>query len=690
MAQPNHFDLGIQRFSPLVDTTRTGVRTHSLWARARSALRRLVEAPREAEEPSSGVFQRPELPAPESREGLGAADLARYLYDLTPEEACFRERVKALLATPLFEPRDGLTMQEQAALSYSRFKRVRDELGIRVRDVVDRPSLLTTLLELVGPVDVTLYTVMSIHYCLCAGSILRHGAPSPLVESFLEELDSVDSVGTFLVTELGYGNNVVSLQTRADYDIERRELVLSTPNDEAIKFMPNTGLPGVPKVAVVMARLFVKGTDHGVFPLLLRLRTAEGPCPGVSITQLENKPCYSLDNAMTSFDGVRLPKECLLLGADSTLSDDGTFHSAIRSRRERFLESLEQIQLGRISLAAATGSALSSGVFIAIRYAMQRKTFAPRRADVSVLDYRNHQRDVFSALAYAYAGRFMVGAVKRRFIAGSTKQHDETFRYTSACKTHVTYAAERYSRICRERCGAVALFEENRIIAYTVQTQASVTAEGDNQIALIKIARQMLLGQGYESLPRESDVMSHPLSDPRRIVALLRSRERLLLGDLRRAMAPALASRDLFKLWNQSINLAIETATAHTSRLVAEAFWERAQRLHADNPVRDLLALFGLQELGPHLGFLLAEGLVTPEEVKGHGRALDQVCERLHASAFYLTEALDLPNDILRAPIASDDFVREYASRTSRPREAAQALPEHERSVIRRAGRGTR
>jgi acyl-CoA oxidase len=667
MVQHQHIAASLSVDVPLHPSSPRRARPKSLLGRARSSLRRWLQVQPEPEEPISGVFMRPELPL-EEQPGMSeilpsAPQLARFLYGLSAEEAQFREQVKAVLALPAFARREGLSLPEQAGLSYERFKLLRDTLDLRVRDVVERPSRLTSVLELVGAVDGTLFTIMSIHYCLCAGSILRHGTNSPEIERCLAELDSLDSIGTFLVTELGYGNNVVSLETRADYDVERREFLLHTPSKLGTKFMPNTGLPGVPKLGVVMARLYVRGTDHGVFPLLVRLRTAQGLCAGVNITQMGDKPGYALDNALTSFDHVRVPKTCLLLGSESTLSDDGTFASNIQSRRERFLLSMEQVQLGRISLSAVGSTMISASAFIAIKYATQRKTFAPRHADVTVLEYRNHQRDVFTALAYAYASRLMVGSVKHQYAGAGPERHDETFRITSAAKAHISYAVERFSRLCRERCGAAGLFEENRMSTYAAEAQGLITAEGDNQIVLIKIARQMLLGHGYARLGKEADKLALPLSDPRRLLSLLRARERLLLKDLRRAMAPALGRRDLFALWNEHINLAIETATAHASRLVAEAFWSRAERLHPESPVRDLLSLFGLQEIAPHLGFLLAEGLLRREEVRAHGKAMERLCERLYPSALQLAEALDLPNDILRAPLASADYVAEYAAR---------------------------
>jgi acyl-CoA oxidase len=594
---------------------------------------------------------------------IDTADLTRWLYPLTPEEMSFREQVKALLAQPEFAPREGLTVPAQAELSYARFKRIRHALGLKVRDVEERPARLAAALELIGAVDGTLFTIMSIHYCLCGESLLRHGSLSPVIDRYIDELDSLETIGTFLVTELGYGNNVVALQTRADYDVERGELIISTPSAESRKFMPNTGLAGVPKLGIVMARLFVKGEDHGVFPVVVRLRTSDGFCEGVSITPLGDKSSYALDNAMTSFDRVRVPRHNLLLGSHSELTEDGILRSDIRSRRERFLLSVEQVQLGRLCLSAVGATVTGASAFIAIKYAEQRRTFAPQRGDVSVLEYRNHQRDVFSALAYGYASRLMVNFALREYANSQDREHDYSFRITSATKAHVSYTTERFTRLCRERCGAAGLFEENRISAYLAQSPGLVTAEGDNHIVLIKIARQMLLQQGYERLAK-SEVESGAFSDVARLLALMRERERRLLTTLRRAMAPArLPGVNLFELWNENVNLAIEIATAHSSRLVAEAFWERAKDLSGDHPVIGLFKLFALQEIAPHLGFFLAEGLVTPAEVREHGKYVDLVCKTLRPFALELAIAIDVPNELLRTPIASDDYVACYDTR---------------------------
>lgn len=664
MAYSNGVENSVQSRSA---STFDGWRWRSLWRRITRLDWRSHEPPPPAEsdaEEFSGIHRRAEaLPGGAART-LDVPKLTRWLYQLSPEACLLREQIKTLLAREEFKAHEGLTLEQQAQRSYARFKLVRQVLDLRVSDVQDRPARLVAVLELVGVIDATLFTVLNIHYCLCAGTLLRHGRGSQEIAAYLGELDSGDTVGTFLATELGYGNNLVSLQTRVDYDPVQRDLVLSTPSAEARKFMPNTALTNVPRIGVVMARLYVRGVDCGIFPVVVRLCTKAGISPGVSIAPLGDKPAFSLDNALTSFNGVRVPKSCLLLGEHCELDDDGTFSTDIPGRRARFLRAIEQVQLGRLCLSGVGATATGASAFITIKYGEQRRTFAPRRADVCVLDYRNYQRDAFSTLAYAYASRCLLGFAVRTLQSTDDSEHDYIFRIGGATKTHVTYATERFVRLCRERCGAAGMFEENRLSTYSAQVQGLVTAEGDNQILLIKIARQMLLRQGYVRLREERARHSHSLTEPLRLIALLRERERRLLNQLRRAMVKTvLPDHELFTVWNENINLALDTSMAHASRLAAEKFRERAVELDSGHPVHDLFRLFALQEMAPHLGFYLAEGLVTREEVQSHASTLDRLCQALRPYALSLAEACDVPNDLLRAPIASDDYVARYDGR---------------------------
>ncbi len=48
-------------------------------------------------------------------------------------------------------------------------------------------------------------------------------------------IDTLDDVGCFGLTELGFGNNAVEMQTTAIYDKNSKEWIVNTPNPLAQK-----------------------------------------------------------------------------------------------------------------------------------------------------------------------------------------------------------------------------------------------------------------------------------------------------------------------------------------------------------------------------------------------------------------------------------------------------------------------
>ncbi len=48
-------------------------------------------------------------------------------------------------------------------------------------------------------------------------------------------IDTLDDVGCFGLTELGFGNNAVEMQTTAVYDKDSKEWIINTPNPLAQK-----------------------------------------------------------------------------------------------------------------------------------------------------------------------------------------------------------------------------------------------------------------------------------------------------------------------------------------------------------------------------------------------------------------------------------------------------------------------
>jgi acyl-CoA oxidase len=63
---------------------------------------------------------------------------------------------------------------------------------------------------------------------LFGGTVLKLGTAKHHGE-FLTRIDRLQSVGCFALTELGFGNNAVEMQTTAIYDAGSGEFVVNTP-----------------------------------------------------------------------------------------------------------------------------------------------------------------------------------------------------------------------------------------------------------------------------------------------------------------------------------------------------------------------------------------------------------------------------------------------------------------------------
>jgi acyl-CoA oxidase len=488
------------------------------------------------------------------------------------------------------------------------------------------------------------------------------------VVAFVKELERLDSIGVFLATELGYGNSVASLETRAVYDPERREFILHSPTAESCKFMPNTGF-AVPKLAVVMARLIAGDEDHGVFPFIVRLRGEDGAaCRGVRIALLTEKVGYALDNAITVFDHVRLPKSHLLTGSGSVLHDDGSFDSCIPSQRKRFLASMDRVQTGRVCFTGAAAAVLRAATWICMRYTAQRLSSAPGKRRIPLLGYRNVQRDVFGALATAYAVTFAARSLQTQFRQRSPETEAVVFTQTATLKAVVTFEVSDALPRLRERCGAVGMLSANRFTEYWNQLQGVITAEGDNQLMLLKAGRQLFDRPDSSPAPPASAVNSCAL-DPSQALSLFRFREARLKQALQHGAAGARRrSRDPLAIWNDNVNRTLALAEAYGIRLLAEAFAASIADCRDEAGADALGSLFSLWAFG-HVnrqsGWFLSQGCITGAAVENSDSDRDHLCAKLEPHAWDLVNAFELDNTLLQAPIAEADYVAEYYALTS-------------------------
>jgi acyl-CoA oxidase len=597
-----------------------------------------------------------------------SAELERLLF--SGLRAADLNQIRALLEDEMFRPKPGLTSAEAAALGYRRVRFLATALKIKASELRDDPSRLFALHDWVGLVDGVAGAMLSIHYCQALGTLVALGEGRPELAALLAELERMDSVGVFLATELGCGSDLPALETEAVYDAHRREFILSSPSREASKFMSNTAL-AVPKLGIVMARLISQNEDHGIFPFVVRLRGADGrPCLGVSIAPLSEKPGYALDNALTAFDRLRVPKAQLLLGIGSVLHDDGYFESHLPNHRRRFPLPMDPVQTSRICFASTGAAMMRAATWICVRYTAQRLASAPGSESIPLLRYRNVQRDVFGALALAYALTFAVRFLQGRFRTRTVESAPELFRVTATLKAVVMAEAGEALPRLSERCGALGVLSANRILDYWNQLQSWVTEEDDNQLLLLKAGRQLL-----ESPESPLSVIPGPAVsaalDPQEAVFLFAHREGRLkqelkesIGEARRRTAEPLA------IWNDHVNLTIALAKAYGTRLLAECFRvaitdcvdEAGKRA-----LRTLFSLWALDRVDCHAGWFLSQGCISREAVEHLASDRDRLCAGIEPHALELVNAFGIDNTLLRAPIAEDDYLAAYDALVTTP-----------------------
>ncbi|MFH8337994.1 acyl-CoA dehydrogenase [Streptomyces sp. AM6-12] len=589
------------------------------------------------------------------------AELHRILHGPCPPEVLSRLRT-------------GTTTGTDAGTRSSRGAQLLHVLGLMGQTlpppekIFEDPARLAAVHAWAAVTDPPLCLAALVHHTLCLGSMIQLGSYPAYLAERMAALTAGRAKGVYLITEAGQANSHLATRTCARYDPAAREFVLDTPDPEAAKF-GSAGTLDVPQTAVVLARLFIDGTDRGVFGFVVDLTDGTGPLPGIEISSPIELGALPLDYVLVRFRRLRVPTAHWLADG-AAIGADGTFRDPAGSTERRLQRTLRVGQgLWALMPAVAAATARQSAVQ-AVNYARQRRTQSRLAPGAPLLSYRTQQRAVLGALADAFALTCAAHGARalwtRSLAAPSDGDGADTMGFTpwtavnrplAAYKAATVRLAAEVSAECQRRCGFSGHLDVNRLASYHGFHHAFDTAGGDSRLILYDIGRSLVEESAGAPAPA-GGAARPPSASPSWWPDLARThRARLTAHLAARLRAPERGAP--FDAWNPLLEdagllgelYADGLMAGDVVRVLGEVRDESARAVLAP-----LAALHGAMAARRWSASLLAHETLRPADVRALTDVIDHLCDGLRPHLPLLTEAFVHGAGATDAPLAAADY----------------------------------
>ncbi len=184
-------------------------------------------------------------------------------------------------------PEYNISLSEEREMALKRLKYFCDNNYISVFDFNSNPLKVFMAHELASAIDSSMATKMTVQFNLFGGTLLKLGTERH--HDVLKGIDSLEDIGCFGLTELGYGNNAVEMETTATYDQASQSLTINTPNTLSQKYWITNGAVHAHH-CIVFAQLIIDGVNQGIHAILVPIRDKQlTPMPGVTIEDMGHK-----------------------------------------------------------------------------------------------------------------------------------------------------------------------------------------------------------------------------------------------------------------------------------------------------------------------------------------------------------------------------------------------------------------
>ncbi len=471
-----------------------------------------------------------------------------------------RKALANVLKEKIFTPVYDISLREMKSLAQERLKKVMSTKVVSIKDFLFDPENIFTTHEMLGYSDSSLATKFTVQFNLFGGTIVGLGTKEH--EKLYDGIDSLRIMGCFCLTELGYGNNAVEMETTAQWDDKEKLFIITTPTVLSQKYWITNGAYYA-NFAVVFAQTTVKGKNEGINAFLVRLRDEKmSLCEGVVIDDMGCKQGMNgVDNARIILRNVKVPRENLL-NKLADISSEGVFKSQITNRRQRFLAASNRLLSGRLCIASMSIAGTKLALLVTSKYGSVRLSNGKSgKSDTPVSTFGLFAASIVPLIARTIVlniGLLNVRQVYSDYLLNADKYSHSHFnnvvRLVCAIKPLVAWHANQTGNVCRERCGGMGYLSINRIEELIPFAHASITAEGDSAVLIHKVAKEYVddFSKNLIALvqPSLSQGSLQDLADLLRMDALLsliKHREYALLREL--ADKTMRNSKGIFDLW---------------------------------------------------------------------------------------------------------------------------------------------
>ncbi|KAI5981544.1 acyl-CoA oxidase [Pisolithus albus] len=400
---------------------------------------------------------------------------------------------------PLFTVRtEFLSADERVSLSYKRARLVVQTYNLSVSDIQFCSQRYWSMMtDPIMSLDTAMFTILAAHVGLAIGTLSPHLKHRPDFRDLVNRLLRFETVGIYLLSERGHGLDAFNIETTATRT--PAGFVINTPREEASKFMPaSTPAFGIPKVALVMARLIIDGEDRGPRFFVVPICNEQEMYKGVESIRLGPRPGTSpLDFSITRFKNVLVPHTALVA---SKLDD----YSMPEFPLQAWWNEVWRIPYGTMAVTAPWISSIKAAAYIAGKYSMHRSITSKGNAPLPIISFRTQQWPIIHATAVAHVMSNWYPIAIQQTMDMSL---DPRVRHGMAVIVKTT-ACRHFQRCVpevAERCGAQGTFEHNYMARIENDGKGVIIAEGDVLTLCIRLFSELVLQRYHVPIPDPSE-----------------------------------------------------------------------------------------------------------------------------------------------------------------------------------------